>query len=195
MAPPSVCDSAVWPCLRGFLAFLQRHSLPRSPPLCPLGHVNSSPHPAFQSLCSSSQPLNVSGDLSPWPGYVGLRHGLCGSHSIQSVTDQLLHSLTVSDASPLSQTISPMCTSCPCFRFPNPQVQIQSRSFSLSLPSFILPSFAWICIFLSGGQGLLPAVSWCSVRSSASEEVFLMHPWREMYSTSTYFFPILSSLT
>ena len=84
----------------------------------------------------------------------------------------------------------------PLLQFPHPQVQVQSRSFSsFFLPSFILPSFAWICIFLSGGQRLLPAVSWCSVRSSASEDVFLMHPWREMYSISTYFFTILSSLT
>ena len=33
-----------------------------------------------------------------------------------------------------------------------------------SLPSFILLSFAWVYIFLSSGQGLLPALSWCSVR-------------------------------
>ena len=135
VAPPSACDSAVWPCLRGFLAFLQRHSLPGSPPLCPLGHVNSSPHPAFQSLCS--QPLNVSGDLSPCLGYVGLRHGLCGSHSIQSVTDQLLHSLTVSNASPLSQTLSLMWASCPCFSFPTPRY----RSSPAHSPLFLfLPS-------------------------------------------------------
>ena len=88
VAPPSACDSAAWPGLRGFLAFLQRHSLPRSPPLYPLGCVSSGLHPAFQSLCSSCQPLNVPGDLSPCPGCVGLRHGLsvC-SHFIQSVTD------------------------------------------------------------------------------------------------------------
>lgn len=40
-------------------------------------------------------------------------------------------------------------------------------------------------LFLSGGQGLLPAVSWCSVRSSASEDVSLMNPRREKYPTST----------
>ena len=84
MAPPSACDSAAWPGLRGFLAFLQRHSLPRSPPLCPLGCVSSGLHPAFQSLCSSSQPLNVPGDLSPCPGCVGLRHGLSVWFSLHS---------------------------------------------------------------------------------------------------------------
>ena len=70
--------------------------------------VNSNPHPgiALQSLCSSSQPLCVSGDLGPWPGYMGLQQGLSGSHSIQTVTDQLLHSPTASNTSPVSQTIA-----------------------------------------------------------------------------------------
>ena len=40
-------------------------------------------------------------------------------------------------------------------------------------------------LFLSSGQGLLPAVSWCSVRSSVSEDVSLMNPRREKYPTST----------
>ena len=52
--------------------------------------------------------------------------------------------------------------------------------------SFILPSFAWFCIFFSTGQVLLSALSWCSACTSVSEGVFLMYPWREMYSTSTY---------
>ena len=51
--------------------------------------------------------------------------------------------------------------------------------------SFILPSFAWWCIF-SIGQILLSSLSWCSALTSASEGVFLMYPWREMYFTSTY---------
>lgn len=36
-----------------------------------------------------------------------------------------------------------------------------SVSSSFSLPSFILLNFAWICIFLSSGQGLLPLLGWC----------------------------------
>ena len=52
--------------------------------------------------------------------------------------------------------------------------------------SFILPSFVWLYIFFSAGQVLLSALSWCSACTSVSEGVFLMHPWREMYSTSTY---------
>ena len=63
-----------------------------------------------------------------------------------------------------------------------------SPAHSLIFPSFLHPlSFAWICIFLSSDQKLLPAQSWCSVRSSASKDVFLMHPWREMYSSSHHF--------
>ena len=62
------------------------------------------------------------------------------------------------------------------------------------LPSFILPSFAWNYIFLSDGQGLLPVLSWFSVRSSASEDIFLTSLWRDMYSVSTYCSVILSPL-
>ena len=54
-------------------------------------------------------------------------------------------------------------------------------------------SFAWIYIFLSSSQGLLATLSWCSVRFSSSEDVFLMHPWREKYSRSIYSSAILSS--
>ena len=52
--------------------------------------------------------------------------------------------------------------------------------------SFILLRFSWFCIFFSGGQVLLPTLSWCSACTSGSEGVFLMHSWREMYSMSTY---------
>ena len=51
--------------------------------------------------------------------------------------------------------------------------------------SFLLPSFAWFYVFFFTGQALLSAFSWCSACSSMSEDVFLMHLWREMYSTST----------
>ena len=57
--------------------------------------------------------------------------------------------------------------------------------------SFILPSFAWFYIFFSAGQVLLSALSWCSACTSVFEGVFLIYPWREMYST--YSSPILSS--
>ena len=60
--------------------------------------------------------------------------------------------------------------------------------------SFDLLSFVWFCIFCSSGQLLLSPLSWCSACTSVSEGVFLMYPWREMYSMSTYSSAILFSL-
>ena len=57
--------------------------------------------------------------------------------------------------------------------------------------SFILLSFAWFYIFFSAGQVLLSTLSWCSACTSVCEGVFLMYPWREMYSMSTYTSTIL----
>ena len=72
------------------------------------------------------------------------------------------------------------------------QVQFQPQSLFLffpSLPSIVLQS----CVEIpSSGLGLLPPLSWCSVRYSVSEDVFLMYPWREKYSMSTYSSAILS---
>ena len=61
--------------------------------------------------------------------------------------------------------------------------------------SFALLSFMWFYIFFSTGQVLLPALSWCSACTSVSEGVFLMYPWREMCSMSTYSSAILFSVT
>ena len=60
--------------------------------------------------------------------------------------------------------------------------------------SFVLLSFAWFYTFFSSAQVLLSTLSWCSACTSVSEGVFLMYPWREMYSTSTYSSAILFSL-
>ena len=58
--------------------------------------------------------------------------------------------------------------------------------------SFLLPSFAWFYKFFSASQVLLSALSWCSACTvSVSECVFLMYPWREMYSMPTYSSTIL----
>ena len=61
------------------------------------------------------------------------------------------------------------------------------------LSSFVLLSFARFYIFFSTGQVLLSALSWCSACTFVSEGVFLMYPWREMYSTSSYSSTILFS--
>ena len=93
-----------------------------------------------------------------------------------------------------SPTASSVSLNWSCFSSPTHRVQVQSCSLSssFSLSTFILLSFAWIYIFLSSGQGLLHNLSCCSAMSSASEDVFLMHPWREIYSMPNYSSVILS---
>ena len=59
---------------------------------------------------------------------------------------------------------------------------------------FVLPSFVRVYIFFSTGPVLLSALSCCSACTSVSVGVFLMYPWREMYSMSTYSSAILFSL-
>ena len=49
-------------------------------------------------------------------------------------------------------------------------------------------------LFFSAGLVLLSVLSWCPACTSVSEGVFLMYPWREMYSMSTYFSTILFSV-
>ena len=74
--------------------------------------------------------------------------------------------------------IAPMWGSDPCFSSLIPGCR---AVLPLSFPSFVLLSFAWVCTFLSGDQGFLLVLSWCFVRSSVSEGVILMHPWREIF--------------
>ena len=186
LAPPSVCDSAVAPCLHGCLAFLQRHSPLLSPSSCPLGclpAVNSSPQPgiSLQSLCSSSQ-LHILVDLCPCPWYVGPWHGLSVWFSLHSDC----HRLAALPSESLKCFLS-VPTDCPLGISPLLQLSyrrgagsVHPLSSSFSLTSFILPRFVCICVFLSGGQGFLPALSWCSVRSSVFEDTFLLHLWRKM---------------
>ena len=73
------------------------------------------------------------------------------------------------------------------------QVQFCKHS-GFTLSSFILLSFAWFYISFSSHQVLLITLSWCSACTSVSEGVFLMYPWREMYSMSSYSSAILFSL-
>ena len=82
----------------------------------------------------------------------------------------------------------------PLLQFPHPlradPVLLTLLFFSPS--SITLLSFAWFYIFFSAGEVLLSALSWCSACSSVSEGIFLMYPWREMYSTFTYSSPSFS---
>ena len=57
----------------------------------------------------------------------------------------------------------------------------------------LISSIVWFYIFFSADQVLLSALSWCSACTSVFEGVFLMYPWSEMYSMSTYSSNILFS--
>ena len=83
----------------------------------------------------------------------------------------------------------------PLLQFPCPlRAGPDLLTLLLSLSSFVLLSFAWFFVFFSAGQVLLSALSWCSASTSVPEDVFLLYPWREMYSTATYSSTILFSL-
>ena len=189
------CDSAVLPCFQGCPAFLHRHFAPQSPPritsTC-LSAVNSSPHPGIapQSLNSSSQLLHLPGDWHPCRGMYG-----CGKDCLILFPFRLpqISCFTLSLKCLSSNSdVALIWGSDPCLSSPACWGQVQSYSHSCFPPgSFILPSSAWFYLFFSAGQGLLSALSWCSV----SEGAFLMYPWREMYSTSTYSSAILFSCT
>ena len=74
----------------------------------------------------------------------------------------------------------------PCWLRAGPVLLALMFSARPPTSAFILLSFAWFHILFSTGQVLLSSLSWCSACTSVSEAVFLMYPWREMYSTSTY---------
>ena len=103
-------------------------------------------------------------------------------------------SLSALNGSPLTQTIAPTWGSDSCFSSPT----AEGRSSPTNTPVFppsssILLGFAWVYIFFSTGRVLLSALSWYSACTSVSEGVFLMYPWGEMYTTSTYSSAILFS--
>ena len=197
MAPSPMRDSAESPCFHGCLDFLHRHFPPQSPPS----------HPLNSTLCSQQQPL-------PWdcftipklqlPATAPSREPeslseVCtalarsDSHSIQAATDQLFHSQPYMFLLRLRQL--PRCGDLVSVSLPPPAKGRSSPNASAFSPSsFVLQSFAWFCMFFSSCQLLLSILSWCSACTSVSECVFLMYPWREMYSTSTYSSIILFSV-
>ena len=196
MAPPLTCDSSVSPCFHGCLVFLHWHFPRRSPPF----------HPLHLSHCSQQQPSPR--DCSTIPKLQLLvtapsrrptfPPGVCmgASRTVWFSSHLGCHRSAVSalNASPLTQTIAP-CGDWTAASVPPPA---QGRSGPTNTPvfppsCFLLLSFAWFCIFFSAGQVLLSTLSWCSACTSVSEGVFLMYPWRKIYSTSTYSSAILFS--
>ena len=102
--------------------------------------------------------------------------------------------LSALNVSPLTQTITLMWGSDPCFSSWKAGLRSSPTNTPVFPPSsFILPSFVWFYIFFSTSQVFLPALSWCIACTSVSEGVFLMYLWREMYSMSTYSSAILFS--
>ena len=197
MAPTPTCDSALPPCFHGCPAFLHRHFPPQFP----------SSHPLDLSLCGQQQP-------SPWDCSIIPKFQLPAAApsrgpaslswvcmaAVGTVALILFRLPQISCFTPSLKCFSSDSDNCPSVGI-GPLLQFPHRTSAgpvlptlLSPPSsFILPSFAWFHIFFSTGQVLLSARSWCSARTSTSEGVFLMDPWREMSSTSTYSSAILFS--
>ena len=101
-------------------------------------------------------------------------------------------SLSALNVSPLTQTIALLWGSDRA-SVPPPNEGRSTPTPVFPPSSFILLSFAWFYIFFSTGQVALFALSWCSACTSVSDGAFLIYPWREIYSTSTYSSAILSS--
>ena len=196
MATPAMWDSAVSPCFHGAwlssTGISHHNLLPHIPSIC-LSTVNSSLHPGIhpQSLNSSSQPCVFQGTCIPVWGV----HG-CSKASLILIPFRLpqLSCFTLSFKGFSSDSDNcPDVGIGPLLQFPH---LLRARPVLLTLlfhppSSFILLSFAWFYIFFSTGQVLLSTLSGCSACTSVSEGVFLMYPWREMYSTSTYSSAIL----
>ena len=195
MAPPTMCDSAVFPCFSGCLTFLHRHFPPQCPPS----------HPFNPSLCSQQQP-------SPWDCSTIPQLQLSATASSRGPAS--LSRVCMAAARTLIlipfrlPQISCFTLSLKCFSsdsdncpdvgirvLPPAKVRSSPTNTPVFLPgSFTLPSFAWFYIFFSAGQVLLFALSWCSACTSVSEGVVLMHPWKEKCSMSTYSSVILFSI-
>ena len=176
MAPPAACDSAILPCFHSCLAFFHQHFPPWSPPSHPF---SPSPHSQQQPSpwdCSTIPKLQLPA-TAPYRGLAFLS-GVCMAavrtvwFSFHLGCHRSAVSLSALNVSPLTQTISPMWGSDPCFSSPIRSSPTNTLVFPPS--SFILPSFAWYCIFFSTSQVLLFALSWCSACTSVSEGVFLM---------------------
>ena len=117
---------------------------------------------------------------------------LCDSNSIQPVTDKLLHFQQSQMFHLCPKQLPQRGDQTPASVTPPVKGRGSLDHSPLFCPhSFFLLSFALVYTFFSGGQVLLPTLSWCFARSSVSGGVFLMYPWREMHSVSTYSSTIL----
>ena len=113
-----------------------------------------------RTLNSSSQLLDLPGDLNPCPGCVWLQQGLSDSHSVRLPQSSCF---TVSLKCFSSDSVAPIWGPDPCSSPPPAKGGSGPNNTPVSPPSsFILRSFAWVCIYFSAGQVPLSALAWCS---------------------------------
>ena len=179
MTPPSTRDSVVMSCFQGCLAFLHRHLPPQFPPSYPLDTFLHSQQQPLPWDCSTIPTLQLLA-AAPSRGPASLS-GVCMAvartvwFSFHLGCHRSAVSLSALNVSPLTQTIA-----LPQF----PHLPRAGPALLIFWVSPLVP-FVWFYTFFSTGQVLLSSLSWCSACTSVSKGVFLMYPWREMYSTST----------
>ena len=153
------------------------------------GQQQPSPGIAPQSLSSSSQPPRPPGDLPSWLGFVWLRQGLSAFTPL-GLPQVRCFALSLKCFSSDSNSC-PDAGIRPLLWFPHPQ---------RAGPVLLTPLFALVPSsyrVLRGSVRSVPPVRSPRPRSDGvlharlSEGVFLMCPWREMYSTSTHSSSIL----
>ena len=188
VAPLPTRDSAASPRFHGCLDFFHRHFPPQPSPSHTLD-------PSFQS----QQPP------SPWVGLTipklqlpaTVPSGVCifAARTVWFLFHLGCHrsalSLSALNVSLLTQTNALMWGLDPCFSFPPPRAGpvLLTPQFP---PQFLHPTeFCMGLYIVSAAQVLLCALNCCSGCTSVSEGVFLMYPWREKYSASTYSSAIL----
>ena len=175
---------------------ISHHDLLPHIPSIHLSTVNSSPQTGI-----AAQSLNSSSCLCPFQEtHIPAQHMYgCGKDCLILIPFRLpqISCFTLS-----LKCFSSDSDNCPAVRIRPLLQSVEGRCSPTNTPvfppsSFILPSFVWwFYIFFPTGQVLLSTLSWCSARIALSEGVFLMYPWREMYSTSTsssavFFSPLL----
>ena len=185
MAPPPVHDSEVLPWLHHCLTFFQRHSPQQSSPSCPLGPCPCSQQSTLPWDCSLTHKLLLSATVHS-RGLLSLSR-VCRAVARIGFMDLTLFRLSQDSCCTLQQLqMLPLCSKqlLQCVNLTPapvlPSLGCRSSPAHSSLFPY-LPSFYWVLLgfkFLSGRQGLLPALSWCPARSLVSECVFLMPPWR-----------------
>ena len=169
----------------------------------PTSNSSSCSKPILQSPQTSSQspctPVNTRpslGHVGPWyaPSAYFSLCPVCHRSATSPSSDSLKCFPSVPIEFPVREGVSPNSGISPLLQLPCPRVQVLSCFLSSSFFFLfsVIPSYAGIFIVLSSVQGLLLVFSWCSVRIVASIDIFLIHPWREMHSVSTYSSAILN---